>query len=243
MHGFAGTVINAPQPGRLTLALDGFHENHPFTVADTDVELCKPDQIPPPTVWCRGSLNGRLARAHFAPPSKQLTHGFHRWQRISCDLTALFFDLGLQCRCLLAGAWVIRALFPFFSGGHAEMDSPTTLINKQSPLMVMEGCPTNWYETMPASNESADCSTPAFALFSLACSAYIDCEMGAPSQWQCIPPLHSLSECDVADHSNQSASGPADARSVDAALPLMLDELEAFIASLRDENQNDFFPA
>jgi hypothetical protein len=50
MHGFSGTVVNAPEPGRLTVALDGFHEDHPFTVADTDVELRKPDELQPPSV-------------------------------------------------------------------------------------------------------------------------------------------------------------------------------------------------
>jgi hypothetical protein len=41
MHGFAGTVVAAPEPGHLTLVIDGFHEQNKYTLADTDVELCK----------------------------------------------------------------------------------------------------------------------------------------------------------------------------------------------------------
>ena len=47
MHGFSGTVVNAPEPGKLTLVLDGFHEQNQFTVADTDVELCKTGEPQP----------------------------------------------------------------------------------------------------------------------------------------------------------------------------------------------------
>jgi hypothetical protein len=44
MQGFAGTVVNAPEPGHITLAIDGFHEQNRYTLADTDVELCKPGE-------------------------------------------------------------------------------------------------------------------------------------------------------------------------------------------------------
>ena len=44
LHGYSGTVLNAPEPGWLTLVLDGFHEHNKFMVADTDVELDRPGQ-------------------------------------------------------------------------------------------------------------------------------------------------------------------------------------------------------
>jgi len=47
MHGFTATIINAPEPGRLSLVIDGFHENSQFTVAESDVEPSKPDQPEP----------------------------------------------------------------------------------------------------------------------------------------------------------------------------------------------------
>ena len=48
MHGFAGTVISASEPGHLTLIIDGFHEQNCYTLPDTDVELCKPGEAESP---------------------------------------------------------------------------------------------------------------------------------------------------------------------------------------------------
>jgi hypothetical protein len=47
MHGFTATIVNAPEPGRLSLVIDGFHENSKFTVAESEVEPTKPDQPEP----------------------------------------------------------------------------------------------------------------------------------------------------------------------------------------------------
>ena len=49
-HGFAGTVVDTPSPGKLTLVIDGFHERSRFVVSDESVEPCKAsEQLPAST--------------------------------------------------------------------------------------------------------------------------------------------------------------------------------------------------
>jgi hypothetical protein len=139
------------------------------------------------------------------------------------------------------------------------MDSQTTLMDEELALLPWKGGNSDgdyalpreksavgsasvaeWQE-IPASDETAVCQIPALELFSQACSSYIDCDMGAPAEWNSNPPMLSMSEFAVDGSPNTLHVPIADGKSVDAALPLLLDELEAFIARLRDESENEVF--
>jgi hypothetical protein len=109
-----------------------------------------------------------------------------------------------------------------------------------SPQFAIGSGVVSEWEGMPASDESAVCQTPALELFSQACAAYIDCELGAMPEWQCNPPMLSMTEFAVDGSLNALQVTIDEGRSVDAALPLLLDEIEEFIATLRDESENDF---
>lgn len=141
------------------------------------------------------------------------------------------------------------------------MDSQTALMDKELALLPSEGgssgrkfalprgqfavgsAPVAERQEMSASDETAVCQIPALELFSQACASYIDCDSGGPAEWQCNPPMLSMSEVAVDGSLNASHPPIADGKSVDAALPLLLDELEAFVASLRDEDHNEVFSA
>jgi len=45
-HGFSGTVLSVPAPGKLQLSIDGFSELNRFVVSDGDVEPCKDGDCP-----------------------------------------------------------------------------------------------------------------------------------------------------------------------------------------------------
>jgi hypothetical protein len=98
-------------------------------------------------------------------------------------------------------------------------------------------------QRMVVSNETEVCLSPALELFNQACSAYLDCESGSRAEWQCHPPMLSMSDVAANGSVNTLPAAKADGQSVDAALPLLLDEIELFIANLRDENESDIFAA
>jgi len=139
------------------------------------------------------------------------------------------------------------------------MDSPTTLMDKELPLLPSEGgnsdrngalprgqfavrsAPVAEWQGMLESDATAVCRIPALELFSQACATYIDCDLDALAEWQCNPPMLSMLEFVVDETPNALHVPIADGKSVDAALPSLLDELEAFVASLRDENESEVF--
>lgn len=40
LHGFAGTVVSAPEAGKLILEIDGFNGLSQFKIHESDIELC-----------------------------------------------------------------------------------------------------------------------------------------------------------------------------------------------------------
>ncbi|HEY2413158.1 MAG TPA: hypothetical protein VGI40_12990 [Pirellulaceae bacterium] len=99
-----------------------------------------------------------------------------------------------------------------------------------------------WQE-MPPSCQPVICRTSALEVFSQACSTYIDCELGWPAESPDDPSTFSAPDFPADGSMNSLHVARADARSVDAALPLLLNEIEAFIANLREEDCSEVYSA
>jgi hypothetical protein len=123
------------------------------------------------------------------------------------------------------------------------MNSHTTQLDRELGLAPITGeasdcvcIAADEWQNMPTNCEMVVCCTPALEIFSQACSAYIDCELGSQDTRQLNPPIVSQSDIAAGGSLDELHLVTADGESVDAALPLLLDEIEAFIDYLRAED-------
>jgi len=127
-------------------------------------------------------------------------------------------------------------LTPMPASGMSNCSSPP----HSEPIQVGSAVMDEWQKISP-SCDTVVCRTSALEVFSQACSTYIDCELDWSAESQSSLSPSSTSEVSVDGPRHALHIERADAKSVDAALPLLLDELEAFIANLREESHSELF--